>query len=78
MLCDPVTPFAGCIGLQRKDSIETDEFVQAFRPKTCIKPSADEDVRYNNKFFFIKEKKHKPLFEASKIFQTTLAARNKL
>jgi hypothetical protein len=82
MLCDPVScsTAAGCI---KKDVIQTDELVQAFRPKTSKKPSVDEEEITHKKFLTnimnalnIREKKHKTSaypFEASNIYQTAMA-----
>jgi hypothetical protein len=85
MLCDPVScsTAAGCI---KKDVTQTDELVQAFRPKTSIKPSIDEEEITYKKFLTNinkalkslnnRDKKHKTSaypFEASKIYQTAMA-----
>jgi hypothetical protein len=79
MLCDPVScsTAAGCI---KKDLTQTDELVQAFRPKTSKKPSFDEEeisfLTNVMKALNIREKKHKTSaypFEASKIYQTAMA-----
>ena len=79
MLCDPVScsTAAGCI---KKDVTQTDELVQAFRPKTSKKPSVDEEeisfLTNVMNALSIREKKHKTSaypFEASKIYQTAMA-----
>ena len=82
MFCDPViVPYAaGCLGLHRKKSIQTDILVQAFRPKTSIKPSADDKISFFT-FHFIREKKHKTSSypsEASTFFQIVLENRGKI